>query len=188
MEVKMKKNSHSIFLFLLFLLFLVASGCSFIASDKDDSSKTTAKAEKPAQVKKSSEETSIPKAAFTFEGMMTQKQGTLMEEIVNQDLDGKTSWDAHSYIDYYNNTFKEKSETVIKDYLKEHQKLSEEEIYDYLIYTIGSGEYQKYYDSLRQYDPGFKAPDLPTGSAEQGNEHPTIKKQMYLYYSMPAEV
>ena len=107
---------------------------------------------------------------------MTQKQGTLMDEIVNQDLDGKTSWDAQPYINYYNDSFKEKSETTINEYLTEHKKLSDDEIYNYLIYTIGSGEYQKYYDLLRQYDPGFKAPDLPTGSAEQGDEQQTIKK------------
>ena len=161
----MKKLNHPLLLLLLILLFSMATGCSFSESKKTDEPKATANSEKINE--KKSPETAIPKADDTFEGMMSQEQGILMKEITDKGLDGKVGWDAHPYINYYNDTFKKSSEAAISKYVKEHKAITDDELYNYLIYTIGTGEYKKYYDPLNQYAPDFEAPDLPEGTTEK---------------------
>ena len=166
MEGLMKKFNYSLVLFSFILLFSVATGCSFSDPEKTDESKTIASSEKETK-KQNNTEPAIPNAADTFIGMMTQEQGILMKEITEKDLDGKTGWDAQPYMNYYNDTFKKSSETAISKYIKEHKAITDKDLYNYLVYTVGSGEYQKYYESLNQYAPDFKAPDLPEDTAKK---------------------
>ena len=174
MEVLMKKFNYSLLLFSFILLFLVATGCSFNDSEKTDKPKAISNPDK--EIKKQNTETSIPKAADTFEGMMAQNQGILMKEITEKNLDGKIGWDAQSYMNYYNDTFKKSSEGAISKYIKEHKALTDEDLYNYLVHTVGTGEYQTYYEPLNQYAPDFKAPDLPEGTAEKGTKQQDVLK------------
>ena len=92
----MKIFNYSFLLFSFILIFSVATGCSLSDSGKTDEATTIASSEKETK-KQNNTEPTVPNAADTFIGMMTQEQGTLMKEITDKDLDGKIGWDAQPY-------------------------------------------------------------------------------------------
>ena len=48
----------------------------------------------------------------------------------------------------------------------ESKDLDADRIYDYLVYQLGSGQYQSYYEQLDSYDHGYEMPESPEGKDE----------------------
>lgn len=169
----MTRNYIRLLVFTVSILLALLTACAEKKSDADSESKETYKAEKIA---KEQNDLEFPKAADNFEEMMVQPHGQLMKEIIKKDLDGKYSWDAQPYFKYYRESFKESSEKTITEFIKKYKEISDDRIYDYLIYMVGSGQYQSYYDQLKNFDGDFKAPDLPTGPDGKDQNPQTTKK------------
>ncbi|MDE3840779.1 amino acid dehydrogenase [Bacillus methanolicus] len=86
------------------------------------------------------------------------------------------------YNHFYNETFKPKSEKELRTYFEKQKDLTGDEVYDYLVYMLGSGKYREYYDQLIAYDHGFVMPELPEGR----DEIETKQKKMNVVVLMDA--
>jgi Ca-activated chloride channel homolog len=135
------------FLFWMICVFLLAS-CS---------NKTESEIKEP--VKKS-------KAARTLEEMIDQKEGVLVAKYVDKEIETITGWNRMDYNNFYDETFKRKSEKELRTYFEKHKNLTANEVYDYLVYMLGSGRYREYYDQLTAYEHGFVMLELPDGLDE----------------------
>lgn len=104
-----------------------------------------------------------PTAARTVEEMIEQKAGLLIEEHMDQRLETLESWDRQQYLDFIEQTFNPIAEKEFKAYFSKHNNLTSEQIYDYLVYMLGSENYKSYYEKLAAYDHGYVMPELPDG-------------------------
>ena len=115
-----------------------------------------------AVVKETIEE-KVPSAARTVEEMIEQKAGVLVGAHMNQELETLGGWDSQKYRDFLRQKFNPIVEKELQDYFTEHRNLSSEQIYDYLVYMLGSGNYKNYYGQLVAYEHGFVMPEFPNG-------------------------
>ncbi|WP_080843679.1 vWA domain-containing protein [Cytobacillus gottheilii] len=145
----------------VFILFLaVMTACANEQTQKEDTKSAAAtSAEESAEEK-------ISAAARTVEEMVEQKAGTLVEEYMDPELETLQSWDRQQYLDFIQETFEPIVEEELQTYFSENKSLKSEEVYDYLVHTLGSGNYKKYYEELASYDHGFRMPELPDGEDE----------------------
>ena len=88
----------------------------------------------------------IPQAARTVEEMIVQKAGVLVETHMDQQLETLGGWDRQQYQDFLKQTFNPIVEKEFKTYFTKHKNLNSEQIYDYLVYMLGSGNYKNYYE------------------------------------------
>lgn len=141
------------------LSLVVIAAC---AKDQDQLQSENAK---PTQTAATDEkvEVKIPTAARTVEEMIDQQAGVLIEKHMDQKLETLESWDRQKYLDFLEQTFNPIVEKELKTYFTKHKNLSSEEIYDYLVYMLGSGNYKNYYDQLTLYEHGYVMPELPNG-------------------------
>jgi len=58
-------------------------------------------------------------------------------------------------------------------YFKDKTELTVDELYDHLVYLLGSGKYSDYYGDLQDWEHGFTMPALPTGA----DSTETVEKQ-----------
>ncbi|KAB7706538.1 VWA domain-containing protein [Bacillus aerolatus] len=149
--------------------------------------------EKPSETEKSAEATpaeKIPKAGRTAEEMITQKPGWLMKKHFDKDIEAVKTIDWYKYRNFYDDTFKPIMEKEVGNYFQEHKNLTSDEVYDYLVYTLGSGQYERFYEPLSSFDHGFQAPDLPTGedTVEKEQKQANVVVLMDASGSMKAEV
>jgi Ca-activated chloride channel homolog len=146
------------FLFWMICVFLLAS-CS---------NKTESEIKEPVKKSKaaSEEKQEIPKAARTLEEMIDQKEGVLVAKYMDKEIETITGWNGMDYNNFYDETFKPKSEKELRTYFEKHKNLTANEVYDYLVYMLGSGRYREYYDQLTAYEHGFIMPELPDGPDE----------------------
>ncbi len=148
----------------IFVLFILSLAVMTACANEQAQNEDTKSAAAPAA--EESEEEKIPAAARTVEEMVEQKAGTLVEEHMDPGLETLQSWDRQQYLDFIQETFKPIVEEELKTYFTENKSLSSEEVYDYLVHTLGSGNYKKYYEELASYDHGFRMPELPDGEDE----------------------
>ena len=127
-------------------------------------------------------EESIPPAARTVEEIINQNAGVLVETHMDQTLETLGSWDYQQYKDFLEQTFNPIVEQELTAYFTKHQNLSGEQVYDYLVYMLGSGNYKNYYEQLVAYDHGFVMPELPSGE----DEITTKQKKMNVVVLMDA--
>ncbi|GKU83986.1 VWA domain-containing protein [Niallia sp. NCCP-28] len=111
-------------------------------------------------------EARIPPAAKTVEEMVDQKAGVLVETHMDQQLETLGGWDSQQYRDFLEQTFNPLAEKELKTYFTQHKNLSGEQVYDFLVYMLSSGNYKSYYEQLVAYDHGFVMPELPNGEDE----------------------
>lgn len=158
------------------LCLAVIAGCGDDQTQKEDAKSDTTTAAEETAVEK------IPQAARTIEDMVDQKAGVLIEAHMDQQLETLGGWDSQQYRDFLEQTFNPIAEKELENYFTEHENLSGEEVYDYLVYMLGSGNYQNYYDQLVTYDHGFVMPELPDGE----DEVTTKQKKMNVVVLMDA--
>ncbi|WP_413366532.1 vWA domain-containing protein [Lysinibacillus sp. 3P01SB] len=158
------------------LCLAVIAGCGDDQTQKEDAKSDTTTAAEETAVEK------IPQAARTIEDMVDQKAGVLIEAHMDQELETLGGWDSQQYRDFLEQTFNPIAEKELENYFTEHENLSGEEVYDYLVYMLGSGNYQNYYDQLVTYDHGFVMPELPDGE----DEVTTKQKKMNVVVLMDA--
>lgn len=146
---------------LMFILLLaVMAGC-----EDDQTQMEEIEPDKTPAAEEVAEET-IPHAGRTVEDMVNQKAGVLIEAHMDQQLETLGGWDSQQYFDFLKQTFNPIAEKELEAYFTKHKNLSSEEVYDTLIYLLGSGNYQNYYEQLIAYDHGFVMPELPSGEDE----------------------
>ena len=157
----------------MLLFALIVAACANEGKQTGDSkvAKTT-----------SAEVESIPIAAKTVEEMIEQKAGKLIEKHLDQQLETLGGWDGQRYLDFLKQTFNSIVEEELTTYFTEHKNQSAEQVYDYLVYLLGSGNYKNYYEQLITYDHGFVMPELPSGE----DEVTTKQKKMNVVVLMDA--
>ncbi|WP_153731007.1 vWA domain-containing protein [Sporosarcina obsidiansis] len=153
-----------IFFMWLICSFLFVAACSNQTGEKEEGSSTTS--EESGQPVKESVKDEIPPAAQTIDDLMHQSAGTLVEEFMDPEVEAARTVNFVAYLRFYEDTFKGVMERELPAYFEEHSQANAESIYDYLVYTLGSGQYKRYYDQLVDFDHGYVMPELPTGEDE----------------------
>lgn len=167
------KKSRFILGSILFLFLLTA--CSKEETEKEDTDTTNSVEEKAVK--------QIPYSARTVEEMIDQKAGVLVEKhMKDQSLETLGSWDYQQYKNFLDQTFNPIVEKELETYFKNNPNLSGEQVYDYLVYMLGSGNFKNYYEQLVTYDHGFVMPELPSGE----DEVTTKQKKMNVVVLMDA--
>ncbi|MFD1356665.1 VWA domain-containing protein [Fictibacillus halophilus] len=173
---------------LLFLSIAMLAGCSEKeekAAEKEINNKTEKTSEKKATEK-------IPEAPKELEDMIKQHPGVLMEKYMNPKLEGLSGWAGYDYINFYKDEFQPLAEKEIKSYFSKNKDLSSQEIYNYLVYQLASGQYESYYEQLLSYEHGYEMPELPSGPDEIEEEKKPKKTNVVILVdasgSMKAEV
>ena len=162
--------------FICMLLLLVVAACTGDQTQTKDSqpAKTT--------ITEETEKERIPQAARTVEEMVDQKAGVLIEEHMDQQLEILGGWDGQQYLNFLKQTFNSIVEKEVKTYFINHNDLNSEQIYDYLVSMLGSGNYKPYYEQLVAYNHGYVMPELPSGE----DEVTTKQKKMNVVVLMDA--
>ena len=158
----MKRRNYKIILALI--------GCSLMLAACSDKPEPEVKSE----ISSSDEGTNtvavadeqIPKAARTVEEMLNQPAGKLVEAHMDPEIEAARTVNWVYYHRFYEDTFKGIMEKELPTYFEEHPDLSADEIYDYLVYQLGSGQYSTFYDPLTAYAHGYVMPELPEGEDE----------------------
>lgn len=159
---------------LVCMLFLVAA-CAMDQTQTDVPELKTTEPEETLEER-------IPNAARTVEEMIEQKAGVLIEKHMDQYLETLGGWDGQKYLDFLKQTFNSIVQNELKTYFTNHKNLSGEQVYDYLVYMLGSGNYKNYYEQLVDYDHGFVMTELPNGE----DEVTTKQKKMNIVVLMDA--
>jgi Ca-activated chloride channel homolog len=147
----------------------------FIAGCSADNTKTEEKKEeKAAEEENKAEIVDIPKAPKTLEEMIQQPAGSFVEKYIDKEIEIVHSANVLKYSKFYDTEFKPILEKELPGYFQENKELSKEDVYDYLVYLLGSGVYKEYYDQLISYENGFEMPELPDGE----DQVETKKKEM----------
>ncbi|WP_338753154.1 vWA domain-containing protein [Bacillus sp. FJAT-52991] len=139
-------------IFALLLCLLLISACS---------NEPTNPTEKPTESPTSKTETMKP-AARTVEEMISQPPGVLMKEHFDEDIEAVRTVNWTQYRDFYEKDFKPMMEKEISHYFQKQKNPTSDAVYDYLVYQLGSGQYEKFYRPLHDFQHGFQAPELPT--------------------------
>ncbi|MEK3937165.1 VWA domain-containing protein [Sporosarcina sp. FSL W7-1349] len=108
----------------------------------------------------------IPVAASDIEGMLAQQPGELVEAHMDPEIEAARTVNFTQYMNYYDKDFKEVMEKELPSYFQGQKDLDSEQIYNYLVHQLGSGQYQTLYDQLLAIEHGFEMPELPEGEDE----------------------
>lgn len=167
-------NGGTVLMSIISLMVLAGCGDGQMEKEEIETVKTEA-AEEVTEEK-------IPRAGRTIEEMVGQKAGVLIEMHMDQQLETLGGWDGQKYLDFLKQTFNPLVEKELETYFSEHADLNGEEVYDYLVHMLGSGNYENYYEQLTAYDHGYIMPELPEGE----DEVTTKQKQMNVVVLMDA--
>lgn len=166
----MSKN-RKLYIFIILIFFIIA-GCSGKEDQTTDEKEAKTPDKEAVEVSTNKEE--IPKAATELEGMIAQSPGKLVEEHIDPEIE---KLPASKYFEYKKlfdeEAFQAIVEEEIQSYFETSKDLTSEQIYDYLVYQLGSGQYQSLYDELISFEHGYVMPELPDGE----DEVETVKKQ-----------
>ena len=108
----------------------------------------------------------IPKASQELEGMIAQKPGKLVEQHMAPEVEAAETKNFWTYRNFYEGTFEPLMREELQAYFQENKELDADQIYDYLVYQLGSGQYHSFYDQLASYDHGYEMPELPNGKGK----------------------
>lgn len=120
----------------------------------------------PDEETKAAADEQIPVAARTLEEMISQPAGQLIEAHMDPEVEAARLVDWVYYHRFYEDTFQGIMEDELPAYFEEHTDLNADEVYDYLVYQLGSGQYATFYDQLSSYTHGYVMPELPEGEDE----------------------
>ncbi|WP_245622826.1 vWA domain-containing protein [Lysinibacillus contaminans] len=115
----------------------------------------------------------IPEAARSIELIIEQKAGKLVEKHIEPELEVIGVIDFFQYRNFVQDTFYPIAHKELEIYFDKNRNLTSEQIYDYLVYQLGSGQYKSYYEQLISYEHGYVMPKLPDGE----DEIEVVKKQ-----------
>lgn len=150
-------------IYLLCLLFLLLlNGCSGQKEQSTEIEETKSEP-KEAPVEKIEE---IPVAPRNIEAMIAQPAGKLVEEHIDPRLETLKGWDYFEYSKFIDETFQPIVKGELKKYFEKNTNLTSDQIYDYLVYQLASGQYQSLYKKLISYEHGYVMPELPEGEDE----------------------
>lgn len=167
-------NGGTVLMSIISLMVLAGCGDGQMEKEEIETVKTEA-AEEVTEEK-------IPRAGRIIEEMVGQKAGVLIEMHMDQQLETLGGWDGQKYLDFLKQTFNPLVEKELETYFSEHADLNGEEVYDYLVHMLGSGNYENYYEQLTAYNHGYIMPELPEGE----DEVTTKQKQMNVVVLMDA--
>lgn len=109
----------------------------------------------------------VPAAPLTIEEMVVQDPGKLVEEHLDPELEVMQGLELLQYHKFMDNEFKPIIEKELTAYFgEENKEFSAREVYDYLVYQLGSGRYRTYYNQLVNFEHGHVMPELPDGADE----------------------
>lgn len=89
-----------------------------------------------------------------------------MNKHLDPELEVINGFHIDRYRTYMDETFYPIIEKELARFFKEHPDLSNDEIYDYLVYQLASGQYAEYNDKLLSFDHGYEMPELPESKEE----------------------
>lgn len=115
----------------------------------------------------------IPEAARNIESVIEQNAGKLVEKHIDPELELIGVIDFFQYRNFVLDTFYPIVHKELDIYFEKNRNLTSEQIYDYLVYQLGSGQYKTYYKQLISYEHGYVMPKLPDGE----DEIEVVKKQ-----------
>lgn len=124
-----------------------------------ESKETTTQAEE-------SDKEEIAVAPREIEGMVVQEAGKLVKQYIDPELEIIDGLDFVQYRNFIEDTFEPAAEKQFQAYFEKNQELTSDQVYDYLVDQLGSGQYKTYYESLRNFEHGHVMPDLPDGADE----------------------
>ncbi|MCG7335273.1 VWA domain-containing protein [Sporosarcina sp. ACRSM] len=153
----------------LLLLFtcIILTACSDQAKpDAKAEEETTEKAKEQKADETASATDEIPKASLELEGMIAQKSGKLVGQHMAPEVEAAETKNFWTYHNFYEDTFEPIMQEELSNYFLENNELDADQIYDYLVYQLGSGQYHSFYDQLASYDHGYEMPELPDGKDE----------------------
>lgn len=168
-----QSNKHRKYLFMI-LCFLLLTGCSEQAEPSSNvKDKTVDKKIVDEKKEKKSVGEEIPKAPRELEEMIAQNPGKLVEQHIDPELETLGPWDYFKYSKFIEETFEPIVSKELQAYFEKNKDLTSDQIYDYLVYQLASGQYKLYYEKLKSYEHGYVMPDLPEGE----DEIELVKKQ-----------
>ncbi|WP_404452190.1 VWA domain-containing protein [Virgibacillus necropolis] len=151
----MRKTSLCLFVLIILSVLLVAcSNEEAKETNKKDDSESVQKQETKSQ------SSAIPEAPRGIEETLKQEQGIMVKELLHE----KQSLDKEAFDNYYEETFKPKMEKKVAAYVKEHPKVTADELYNYLVYLLGSDGYGEGAEVAKAFTPKFEEPEFPSGS------------------------
>lgn len=148
---------NKVYIITIVVISLLLAACSDETANSDEKSKKETDKNKQEQKEKNSD---IPKAPGNIEATLSQEQGVLIEDL----LDKKKSMDEEAFEKYYEETFMPEVEEKVGTYAKKHADASAEQLYNYLVYSLGSTGYAKTAEKVKGFTPKFEEPEFPTGS------------------------
>lgn len=135
-----------------------------------------------SQVVPAVQEVEIPAAPRTLEDSISQKSGILVEKYIDKKVELGRKLNILTYLNFERNEFIPILEKELTPYFHDKQDLSTNEIYDHLVYLVGSGRYIEFYDDLTKWEHGFEMPELPSGT----DQTETKTKLMNVMFLMDA--
>lgn len=128
-------------------------------------SETTTPKSEPIESKSATPiENSFPSAPRTLDEMINQKPGQWTEKYIDEKMELGRGINVLGYLNFHRNEFTPILEKELPTYFKDKTELTVDELYDHLIYLLGSGKYFDYYEDLQDWEHGFAMPVLPTGN------------------------
>ncbi|MBB4824534.1 uncharacterized protein YegL [Sporosarcina luteola] len=140
--------------------------CSLGLIACSDQTKETEKTEATIAEEESPSKEVIPTAARTVEGMVEQPAGKLIAEYMDPKTEAARTINFVTYLRFYEDEFVDIMHEKLPAYFKEHPDLEADEIYNYLVSQLGSGQYKNFYEQLASYEHGYVMPELPEGKDE----------------------
>ncbi|QED46434.1 vWA domain-containing protein [Cytobacillus dafuensis] len=154
--------------FFIILCFLLLTGCSEQAkpssNEKDETKVKKEIVNKDKEEEKADEE--IPKAPRDLEGMIAQGPGKLVEKHMDPELEILDGWDYFKYSKFIDEKFTPIVNEELQAYFEKNKDLTSDQVYDYLVYQLASGQYKSNYEKLISYEHGYVMPELPDGEDE----------------------
>ncbi|WP_342513523.1 VWA domain-containing protein [Sporosarcina sp. FSL K6-1522] len=151
---------------LLFSCITLAACSSQAKPDTTAAEETEEKAKVKEQEKTTTATDDIPVASLELEGMIAQQPGKLVEQHMAPEIEVAETKNFWTYQNFYEGTFEPIMQEELPAYFQGNKNLDADQIYNYLVYQLGSGQYQSDYDQLVSYDHGYEMPELPDGKDE----------------------
>ncbi|HJF32518.1 MAG TPA: VWA domain-containing protein [Sporosarcina psychrophila] len=160
MDIRSQKRVRMAFLVLIL-------GCAVLTGCTDETESTMNQTGDAAESKEEKtviiEDEDIPDAPKSLKEVIAQQPGKLVEEHMEPDVEAARTVNFTTYNKFYDHTFKEIAQDELSVYFTGNKLSNSDEIYNYLVYQLGSGQYESLYRRLESYEHGYVMPELPEG-------------------------
>ncbi|MFJ7954046.1 VWA domain-containing protein [Lysinibacillus sp. NPDC096418] len=131
--------------------------------------------DKPIETKgTATTDNTVPSAPRTLDEMIQQKSGLWTDKYIDEETELGRGVNVLGYLGFHQNNFTPILHEELPKYFKDKAELTTDELYDHLLYLLGSGKYIDYYEDLQNWQYGFTMPVLPTGP----DDTETVEKSM----------